>query len=797
MNHLFVTTKDHRNRRVASAWTAIAACVTVLVAFVPVLFAQPCFAQSTEAKYPWQKMQMPTAAEVKQAWKTPPPEYGPEPYFGLNGAVTIDSLAHDLDIAKGLGFHAVTPQAGGGMTTPYLTPEYFAFFKQFAEEAKKRDMKIWIVDDIGYPGGFAGGLMAKQKHELTMQGLHLTPGIAVKAGETLNQSVSTNAVSAVAVRATGEHMSVAVTDGKIAWTAPAGGDWTVYVVEHIYISGHPSSPFTGALEDYMDPAATAAYIQFNHQGYYDAMPELFGNTIIGFRGDEPAYTIPGLPWTPKFFDTFQQLKGYDIRPYLGVLVMSKPQQSGFGGRPATPPPTAPKLTDAEQRAMGDYEDVYSQMFRDGFFKPLGLWAAAHGVEYQVHLDNEEREMSLVRCTGDFERAMQYMQVPGIDAIQHQIWTDTISDFPRLASSAAHIYGHPRAFTESFAAMQPAPDITMARYILNEQMVRGVNLIETMMYGATPPPGAAPEPARTPRPTAGTAEGAVPAAPPRPRGGPSELMRDPGWLALMDYVHRLSYVMSMGRPAATVALYIPSSSMWLDDSAADTAFVATERLLAERQIDFDIINISALATDLKAGPGYLETMSGNQYRTVVIPYADILSKTELDRLKALVKGGGKVLFLGRTPSLISQKSNMDARAATPADFAWAVVETSAQLPPSPSARTVDASTATQAVPAAIETALNKVIGTREVALDAPDSALKVMTRRLKDADVYLFFNEGAQASSRSVTLKTAAKKVEAWDPATGTVSPVASTPVKGAVTVKLDLKPYETELLTVR
>ena len=814
MNYLLVTVKDRRNRRAASVWAAIAVGVTVLAACVPVLFAQPSFAQSTGEKYPWQKIQMPTAAEVKQAWKTPPPEYGPEPYFGLNGAVTIESLAHDLDTAKGLGFHAVTPQAGGGMTTAYLTPEYFAFFKQFAEEAKKRDMKIWIVDDIGYPGGFAGGLMAKQKHELTMQGLHLTPGIAVKAGETLNQPVSANAVSAVAVRATGEHMSLAATDGKLAWTAPAGGDWTVYVVEHIYISGHPSSPFTGALEDYMDPAATAAYIGFNHQGYYDAMPELFGNTILGFRGDEPAYTIPGLPWTPKFFDTFQQEKGYDIRPYLGVLVMSEPQQSGFGGRPATPPPTAPPFTDAERRAKGDYYDVYSQMFRDGFFKPLGLWAAAHGVEYQVHLDNEEREMSLVRCTGDFIRAMQYMQVPGIDAIQHQIWTDTVSDFPRLASSAAHIYGHPRAFTESFAAMQPAPDITMARYILNEQMVRGVNLIETMMYGATPPPGAAPEPARTPRPTAATAGGAAPAAPPRPRGGPSELMRDPGWPALMDYVHRLSYVMSMGRPAASVALYIPSSSMWLDDSAADTAFVATERLLAERQIDFDIINISALAEDLKAGPGYLETMSGNQYRTVVIPYADILSQTELDRLKTLVKGGGKVLFLGKTPSLISQKSNMDARAVTPADFAWATVETTAQLPTSPTRGPASAPAtprgtpvlpaaapltppAPQMVPAAIETALNKAIATREVALDAPDATLKVNTRRLKDADVYLFFNEGAQAISHSVTLKAAGKTVEAWDPATGSVSPLTSTAGKGAVTVKLDLKPYETKLLTVR
>jgi hypothetical protein len=275
------------------------------------------------------------------------------------------------------------------------------------------------------------------------------------------------------------------------------------------------------------------------------------------------------------------------------------------------------------------------------------------------------------------------------------------------------------------------------------------------------------------------------------------MRDPDWPALMDYVHRVSYVMSMGRPAAQVALYIPSSSMWLDDSAADAAFVSTERLLAERQTDFDIINISALVEDLKAGPGTLETMSGNQYRTVVIPYADILSQAELDRLKTLVKGGGKVLFLGKTPSLISGKSDMDSRAATPADFAWAVVETSAQLPPSPSARTVDASNATQAVPAAIETALGKAIGTREVALDVPDAALKVNTRRLKDADVYLFFNEGAQASSHSVTLRTSGKRVEAWDPATGTVSPMASTAGKGAVTVKLYLKPYETALLTIR
>jgi hypothetical protein len=90
--------------------------------------------------------------------------------------------------------------------------------------------------------------------------------------------------------------------------------------------------------------------------------------------------------------------------------------------------------------------------------------------------------------------------------------------------------------------------------------------------------------------------------PSRRGGLPAAMADPGWPALMDYIRRLTYVMAMGRPAAEVAVYLPSSSLWLGDAARDVAFVSTERMLAERQIDFDIINLDALATDLKAGPG---------------------------------------------------------------------------------------------------------------------------------------------------------------------------------------------------
>ena len=213
----------------------------------------------------------------------------------MNGAVTIESLKHDLDTMKSLGFRAVTVQAGGGMTTTYLTPEYFAFFKQFVEEARKRDMKVWIVDEIGYPSGFAGGMFTKSKTELRMQGLDITQRIPVKGGEALNQAVGANAVVAVATNASferivvgtnvpAERVAVPINNGSISWTAPAGPDWTVEVIGHEFRTAptrsdaNPTHAKDGSnsIEDYMNPEATAAYIQVTHQGYYDAMPELFG-----------------------------------------------------------------------------------------------------------------------------------------------------------------------------------------------------------------------------------------------------------------------------------------------------------------------------------------------------------------------------------------------------------------------------------------------------------------------------------------------------------------------------------------
>ncbi len=185
---------------------------------------------------------------------------------------------------------------------------------------------------------------------------------------------------------------------------------------------------------------------------------------------------------------------------------------------------------------------------------------------------------------------------------------------------------------------------MARYVLNEQFVRGVNLAELMYFPSSNVGG-------------------------RPR---TTLMGEPGFAALMQYVGRLSYLMSMGRPTASVALYLPSSSLWLNDRAADRQFVSAERLLSEHQIDFDIVSEDALAKDLIAGKGTFETMSGNSYRTVIVPSASLLSQQALDRLHGFAAGGGRVLFLGRTPSLISGQTILHARTPGPEEFSWATV-----------------------------------------------------------------------------------------------------------------------------
>ena len=237
---------------------------------------------------------------------------------------------------KRLGFQAVTVQAGYNMPFAYLSPEYFAFFRKFVEEAKRRNMRVWIVDDAGYPSGFAGGRFSSMAPNLRMQALEVVQQIPVPGGAALHQALGPDVVSAAAVDAEGHAIPLPLHGGELDWTAPSG-QWTVLIVDHEFRTSPTRSDTnpkrvkdtTQSLEDYLNPEATAQYLAWTHEQYKRYVGDEFGKTIMGFRGDEPDFSISGLPWTPAFFERFRAIKGYDVQPYVALFAQTPARRTSW------------------------------------------------------------------------------------------------------------------------------------------------------------------------------------------------------------------------------------------------------------------------------------------------------------------------------------------------------------------------------------------------------------------------------------------------------------------------------------
>ena len=224
---------------------------------------------------------------------------------------------------------------------------------------------------------------------------------------------------------------------------------------------------------------------------------------------------------------------------------------------------------------------------------------------------------------------------------------------------------------------------------------------------------------------------------------------------------------------------------------------TERLLSEHQIDFDVVDEDALASGLKALPGAFETLSGNRYRTLILPAPLVLSSAALARLKTFANSGGKVVIIGGVPQWIADRNFRDARAATEGDFSWAmVVDAGLPATPTPPLAPPASQPEPQAVPRKVLAAVDSAVIAPTLKMDAPDAALRVMKRRWKDNDVYLFFNEGPNACTHSVTLMTPGHTAEGWDAQTGSVTSIQIVRDGAHLVVQLSLQPYETKVIVV-
>ena len=701
--------------------------ISVLISYLMIL--------SCSTSRPWQKLNDAGVDELASNFQSPPVEYSLTFYWGWDGKITEEVIARDLDAFKARGVDIVTLESGYGMGAPYLSPEWFALVKRTVESAKERNMRVWIVDEGKYPSGFAGGKFTTDAPGLRMKALVVADTLKVSGGEKLSQKLPEDVVSAVAInQADTASQILEIQSGQLYWTAPEG-KWDVLLIKHDFRSSPTravNNPTRGkdasnSLMDYLDPAAAKKFLEFTHEEHKKRVGPEFGKTVLGFRGDEPDYSIRGIPWTPKIFEIFQQRKGYDVQPYVA---------SFFTGKP----------TDEQKRIKADYWDVWSDMFGKYFFEQQADWCARNNLEYLVHLNKEDDMVQLVAHEGDFFKCMRRVQMPGVDAIWNQIWPDNgkETDYPKYASSAAHLYGKPRSFTESFAAYRTEPDAAQAKWVLDYQFVRGINMVEVMFVPAS---------------TKGK-------------------LGLNGWTAseefpdVASYVHRCCYLLSQGRPAAEIAVYYPTTSLWLGHEESNETVLKLMQQLLETQHDFDFVDETALSSAMQLGNGSFKNLSGQTYHTVLVPSAVAISKQMLGRLKSFAASGGKVIFLGAEPSLVIDKTFRDATALN--DLSWAMKEPSGELTP----HVIDA------------------LPQPDVKLDSACSEIKYVHRKLKDADLYFFFNEGRVEQERYVTLNGKGQ-VQEWDAMTGIIRKIdASSLDPGHAAVELKLGPWETRFIVV-
>jgi hypothetical protein len=722
--------------------------ITIVLALIGLLAA------ALPAQRPWQQITVPTLREAAANFKTPPHEYGAiQPFMGWNGPDAKERMARivqDLDRLSANGVFVVNMSPGRGEPA-YLSPEHLEQVKFVVQEARKRGMKLWIEDEYDYPSGFAGGKIGEQYPQLTMQGLDADIRISVMPGQTLVMPTPPDTLGALAVFAqTGATQIVPIGAGGINWRAPApppgaGGypkPWELILVRHIFRSsptrmsaradGTRAKDSQYSLIDYLNPDATRAFLKITHEAYKQAVGDEFGKTILGFFGDEPDYT-GFMPWTPKLLDEFRQQKGYDLQPYLPLLF-------------------APKMTDEAWRAKADYWDVWSGMFRETFFGVQADWCARNNVEYLVHLNHEEQALRLdlpedhIRNEGDFLRDMRHVQVPGIDNLSQLVpnrvhapdgaWNEN-NNFPKLASSAAHLFGRPKVWTESAGGVG-----IDGKFQLDFQVVRGVNALQVGLPGVRNGPGGA---------------AAVPPQAPM----------------LEWYTDRAGYLMAIGRPAAQVGLYYPSNSMWMGDEEADRSMTKLGWQLLEHQVDWDYFDEQSLSSVASIEDGGFKNLSGQVYRAIVVPSSTVITRSALERLQAFVKAGGKVIFAGKTPKLVVDKTFLNAKDTPDLSFAT-LVEPSGDITPR------------------VIAALPKP----DVALDSPWQRLTYTHRSWSDADVYFFFNESNRQESRTATI-AGRGQAQAWDLGTGEIHALSgATAENGSVRLPLALGPYETKVVVI-
>lgn len=575
----------------------------------------------------YKKNAAPTLSDA--LFMNPTAEYRGTPFWAWNSFLTKEELCRQIDVFKEMGLGGFHMHVRTGLKNPYLDKDFMELVKACVQKAKKEEMLAWLYDEDRWPSGAAGGLVTADESNRARCLLFTNSKEA--ASFVSNDSRAEGGRS-------GKGKTIACYDvcldrdgylksyRRIDEADDAEGEkWYALLEIH-----QPSSWYNGkTYADTLNKKAIERFIEVTHERYYEAVGGEFDETVPAIFTDEPQFTrkkrlltsfaAPDtdvtLPWTDSVPEGFRAAYGYDILDFLPEIFWELPEG---------------KISVHRYH----YHDYITELFAVSFADTVGGWCKAHNISLTGHMMEEPTLRSQTAAIGEAMRSYRGFGLPGIDLLcnNHEFTT------AKQCQSAVHQFGREGMLSELYGVTGWDCDFRTYRHQGDWQACLGVTV-------------------RVPHLSWYAMHGEA------KRDYPASISYQSPWYkeysAIEDHFARVNAALTRGKPIVKVGVIHPVESYWLhwgpndktDTVCADMddRFLSLANWLLEGCVDFHYVSESLLPTLCKNGGAPLK-VGEMAYDTIIVPACETLRSTTLSRLEAFKAAGGRLIFLGKAPTL---------------------------------------------------------------------------------------------------------------------------------------------------
>ncbi len=567
------------------------------------------------------------------------------PFFWQHGAEE-EVLRDYMEKIQNCGIGAVCLEARPH--PDFVGPGWWHDVDIIMDEARKRGMRVWILDDSHFPTGYANGAVKDAPDQLKrwyleerileivgpLRGFRLAAatdlGSRQMMGRTFERKGETLTAVIIGRRQEDENGNVwfdelqdvtsHVKNGWLQMDFPEGC-WHIFTYTKRMEAASKASDHISFLEK----ESCRILIDTVYEPHYRRYKEDFGKTFAGFFSDEPGfYNLEGNP--------FQNVKLGTQMP----LPWSHQVEEIFADRVdglASLPGLFHDLNGAEAAARFAYMDIITRMYEENYSRQLGDWCEERGVEYIGHvLEDDGLHSRLGPGTGHYFRAMAGQHMGGIDVVLNAMMPDRdyghfgfyFYNLQVLAASAAH--QNPRmkgrAMCEIFGAFGWSEGLSMMQWMADYMMACGINWFVPHAFSEK----AFPDPDCPPHFYA------------RGNNPQYRYMK-----VLYQYMNRVCHLLNGGTPLVDTAVLFPAEGEW---TGAYRDFGVIGKLCLTHQIPYDLVCCDALK-EARTEEGRL--LVGNaSYRTLLVDHVGLLPDETLSQLERLSKEGAEIRFVGFAP-----------------------------------------------------------------------------------------------------------------------------------------------------